>query len=87
MRDGLSAVLADVFSKVGTHQSLLDMLRLDTDAVALPATSSVTTQSSESVQLHSLFNEIQTEIRGLQDQLASFVVKSEKLKNYLWNCP
>lgn len=65
------------------HKSLLDVLRPDMNAVCLGVTASGTVQDSNTKLLHSLFNMMQKEIHGIQDQLASFLANIEKLENDL----
>lgn len=80
MRNGLEALSADVVSKTGVHQSFLDVLRPDMDRVSPAVIASTTAQASDSKLLHSIFNPIKKEVRGLQDQLSSFEAIIEKLR-------
>lgn len=54
IRDGLSAVLAGVVSKIRIHKPLLDVPRLDMEAVSRAVTISNAAQDSDSTHLHSL---------------------------------
>lgn len=75
--NGVFTLSAEVVSKTGIDKFPRDVLRLDLDAY------SQAISVNHRVQYHSLFNLIQKEIGGLQDQLARFGAKIERLVNDL----
>lgn len=85
LRNDLSSLSSNVISNTGLQKSLLEGLRLDMNSLSLAVTMAGTTQDGDSKLLHSLVISMQKEIHGLQDQLANFAAKNEKLENDMRN--